>query len=549
MSYTAAQADAAWRQRITLVVEDATTQQTHKAEFVPVDMVRNGVTYIILYSMFATLLFVLLCAVLFKNGLSPQKRRLPFVWVLGVAMLGGLLGSTLNTVFWAYQLFGNVSENTMFRLWMSSTALLYLVPLVVHFAIQLRLLSFYPSTLASRKKRIAISILPSLMKIARITTISITLHNSAAAYRRFGFGLAVTGSANDTSNLFSLIFQLVDTVYASAFLLWRYWHLGRRDNELMQKKSSPVARWSKQLLFAIAFGYVLPTIYALALVIAKALDLSANDMGFMLVANVYVQAFGAVLASLSSAYKWRDERYTDELAPDNAVLPGMRNASDPFATGSTPTRDTRHLPALESVMSETGTSSRPAFFGSRFASRDARRHPASGLTSPASELSASGVPTIVTDGIGITGANGMQSGDVSPKSSALCHGASQNDYSTDAKRGALQYLNHLPTTGEDPTADHLPDAYPLPQNESRRSSDATLFAPSSSVDKLDKSAGRANLLGLEGNADSLAQSRPGSRPGTGGSGRIQRHGSGLSVPRDGSLREEEETASSNAHHA
>ncbi len=52
---------------------------------------------------------------------------------------------------------------------------------------------------------------------------------------------------------------------------------------------------------------------------------------------------------------------------------------------------------------------------------------------------------------------------------------------------------------------------------------------------------------LDGKPDTLPQGRPGSRPGTGGSGRIQRHGSGMSVPRDGSLREEEESISSSTH--
>ncbi|SPO19835.1 uncharacterized protein UTRI_00230_B [Ustilago trichophora] len=525
--------DIAWRHRILLVVENAANNQTSAAQYVPVELVRNGVTYIILYSMFATLLFVLLCAVLFKNGLSPQKRRLPFVWVLGFAMLGGLLGSTLNTVFWAYQLFGNVSEDTMFRLWMSSTAMLYIVPLITHFAIQLRLLSFYPPTLASRSKRIAISILPTLMKIARLTTISITLHNSSVAYRASGFGYTVSKAANDTSNLFTLIFQLVDTVYASVFLLWRYWHLGRRDNELMSKKSHPAVRWSKQIMFAIAFGYVLPTIYALALVLSKALSLSAVDMGFMLVANVYVQAFGAVLASLSSAYKWREDRFTDDLAPDNAVLPGMRDVNDPFATGATPTRDTRHTPALESIMSEASTPSRPNFLTSRLPSLDSRRRGASHLGGPANETSsfAPGVAPIVTDGIGVV-THGRHSGDISPKSSA--HHASEADKHTDVK-----YNTGTPGT-VDGISLEFPVAYALQQYESRRSSDATLFAPTGGMDKHDGPTRKASASLLDGNSPTPNASRPGSRPGSSGTGRIQRLGSSRSVPRDGSLQEVEE---------
>ncbi|KAJ1030445.1 hypothetical protein NDA16_001354 [Ustilago loliicola] len=519
--------DFAFRRRILLVVEDTASNQTRATQYVPVDLVRNGVTYIILYSMFATLLFVLLCAVLFKNGLSPQKRRLPFVWVLGIAMLGGLLGSTLNTVFWAYQLFGNVSEGTMFRLWMSSTAMLYLVPLITHVAIELRLLSFYPPTLASRRKRIAISIIPSLMKVARLTSICITLNRSAVAYHQHGFSVTVSKATNDISNLFTLIFQLVDTLYASAILLWRYWHLGRRDNELMSKKSHPFVRWAKQAGFAIAFGYVLPTIYALALVLSKALSLSPNDMGFMLVANVYVQAFGAVLASLSSAYKWREDRFTDDLAPDNAVLPGMRNANDPFATGATPTRETRHVPALESVISGSSTPSRPNFITSRLPSLDSRRR---GLNSNGSTTADAGLTSITIDGNGVTTPRGNTAGDISPKSSA--HQVS--DISTNEKRS--RYLpGSTPGTNTDGMSIDFPVTYVLQHHESRRSSDATLFASSGGLNE--KTDGKQP-------SSSSPSSRPGSRPGSSGTERIQRLDSSRSVPRDGSLQEEEESTGS-----
>ncbi|SJX60225.1 uncharacterized protein SRS1_11539 [Sporisorium reilianum f. sp. reilianum] len=532
--------DIAWRHRVLLVVKDAATNATQSAQYVPVELVRNGVTYIILYSMFATLLFVLLCAVLFKNGLSARKRRLLFIWVLGLAMLGGLLGSTLNTVFWAYQLFGNVSEDTMFRLWLSSTAVLYIVPLITHFAIQLRLLSFYPPTLASRKKRIAISILPSLMKLARLTTISITLSNAADAYSVYGFGYTVSRPANDTSNLFTLIFQLVDTVYASAFLLWRYWHLGRRDNELVQHKSHFAVRSLKQFMFAIAFGYVLPTIYALALVLSKALDLGAVDMGFMLVANVYVQAFGAVLASLSSAYKWREDRFTDDLGPDNAVLPGMRNASDPFANGLPPMRDARDAPALESVVSESSAPSRHNFVTSRLSSSDSRRQAAN--TTQTSEPNPSPLTPIRT-GVAASNAGGMQSGNVSPKSFGLRPSGSADDHSPNSKRGTAQFMAETPGTVDGISID-FPVAYALQQYDTRRSSDATLIAPSGGLDKSDAPAHKGSLSSPDAKQPTAPQSRPASRPNSAGTGRMQRHGSSRSVPRDGSLLEEEEITTS-----
>ena len=540
MSNVTWEQELAWRHRILFVVTNAATQQTQSAAYVPVELVRNGVTYIILYSMFATLLFVLLCAVLFKNGLSARKRRLPFVWVLGLAMLGGLFGSTLNTVFWAYQLFGTQTESTMFRLWLSSTAVLYIVPLITHFAIQLRLLSFYPPTLSSRKERIAISILPSLLKIARLVTITVTLSNASNTYHTHGFGYTVSKSANDTSNLFTLIFQLADTVYASFFLLWRYWHLGRRDNELMRKKSNLAVRWLKQSMFAIAFGYVLPTIYALALVLSKALNLAAVDMGFMLVANVYVQAFGAVLASLSSAYKWREDRFTDDLAPDNAVLPGMRNGSDPFTNGTIPTRDPRHGPAaIDPVMSETSSPPRPNFISSRLPSLDSRRLAANSAVIPPSESGPAGLTSIITDAPSSTG---MQSGNVSPKSIALRPSGSVEDHSPNPKRGASQYVTS-PGTADGISID-FPVTYALQQYDTRRSSDATLFAPSGGLDKSDAPLRQGSISLVDGKPASSPQSRPGSRPGSSGTGRIQRHGSSPSVPRDDSLIEEEETISS-----
>ncbi|KAN0066091.1 hypothetical protein ACQY0O_000184 [Thecaphora frezii] len=296
-------------------------------EYVPVALVRNGVTYIILYSMFATLLFVLLCAVLFKNGLSPQKRRLPVVWVLGLAMLGGLLGSTLNTVFWAYQLFGNAGPGSIYRLWMASTAMLYITPLVTHVAVQLRMMSFYPPTLASPRKRIAIVVFPTLAKIARAVLIVFTLVLSSSTYLGMTRGWADGGSKTDEINLSIFILQLADTLYASCILLWKFHCLGRRDKELMHENSHWSLGWLKQIMYALAFGYVLPTAYSLALVICKVVNIDPTALGYVLVANVYIQAFGAVLATLSRSHRWREDRFTSSYRPELAAdLPRTRRA-------------------------------------------------------------------------------------------------------------------------------------------------------------------------------------------------------------------------------
>ncbi|PWZ02838.1 hypothetical protein BCV70DRAFT_183259 [Testicularia cyperi] len=524
--------------RILVAVDQQTntTIPEHQlVQYVSVDLVRNGVTYIILYSMFATLLFVLLCAVLFKNGLSPHKRRLPVVWVLGLAMLGGLLGSTLNTVFWAYQLFGTASVDTMFRLWMSSTAVLYIVPLITHIAIQLRLMSFYPATLASRWKRIGISVVPTLVKIARLTTISITLHRCASTYQQIGFIQAVSQASDDTSNLFTLILQLVDNVYASFFLLWRYWHLGRkRDSELMSKKSHVVLRWTKQIMFAIAFGYVLPTVYALALVLSRGLELNAIDLGFMLVANVYVQAFGAVLATLSSSYRWREDRFTDRLAADNAVLPGMREARAPSNGLARHSDD----PALESNMGEVQVDNRrPQFLSSPFASLDSRSRGALSLVSPPL-TSAHAASTIGADGASTLG--GQLQGDVSPRTVTNTVRAPDG---TAVPKGMPQHSTASLDVGK--LSLDLEPRYQGEQLETRRSSDATLFtSPELGTGKGDGLSRKMSGPSAQASFASLSttsSSRPTSRPGSSGTGRMQRLGSNRSVPREGSLREEEES--------
>ncbi len=290
--------------------------------------------------------FSLSCSVPFSSRMVSVSRSVASLsfgcWVSPCSVVSSAPPSTPSS--------GPISSSAMFRktpcfrLWMSSTAVLYIVPLITHFAIQLRILSFYPPTLASCRKRVAISVLPSVMKVARLTTISVTLSNSASAYHSDGFGVTVSRSTNDVSNLLTLIFQLVDCLYASFFLLWRFCHLGRRDNELMSKKANPALRWSKQIMFAIAFGYVLlpfmhwhwsfpelciypPTTWASCL-----LRTSTSSIR---------RCLGFVDQCLQVERRSLHERS----CPRQRCLAGLRDANDPFATGPT-TRDSRHIPAL-----------------------------------------------------------------------------------------------------------------------------------------------------------------------------------------------------------
>ncbi len=78
--------------------DTSTTNTCDTGNAVPLSLVSTGIAYIILYSTLSTLLFVLLCAVFMKDGLSRSKRRAPVVWVLGASMMLGVLGSVLDTV-------------------------------------------------------------------------------------------------------------------------------------------------------------------------------------------------------------------------------------------------------------------------------------------------------------------------------------------------------------------------------------------------------------------------------------------------------------------
>jgi len=60
---------------------------------VSVGLVKVGVTYIILYSTLATLLFGMAALVLLRHGFNTRKRWLPQAWALGFSLVLGLIGS------------------------------------------------------------------------------------------------------------------------------------------------------------------------------------------------------------------------------------------------------------------------------------------------------------------------------------------------------------------------------------------------------------------------------------------------------------------------
>ncbi|PWN46862.1 hypothetical protein IE53DRAFT_371955 [Violaceomyces palustris] len=308
-----------------------TTTSIDDSIFVPTALVKAGVTYIILYSTLATLLFVLLCVVLLKDGLRAHKRKLPIFWTLGVAMIGGLLGSVLNTVFWATQLFGTADENLMFRFWMASSAMLYIVPLITHCAITMRIASFYPPSLAKAWKRASVIAFPVMIKVVRLAAIVMIMVYSSTYYHRWGFYSSNWGDVTGLDHWSTVIavLQFVDNLYATCFLSWKFYHFGRRSKSgLMLKRTAWFSQLLKQILFAMAFSYVLPTLFALGILICKVLPVRPQSLGYILVANVYVQIFGAVFALLSTAHRWREDRFTASLRPGASVVVPRTNGDE-----------------------------------------------------------------------------------------------------------------------------------------------------------------------------------------------------------------------------
>ncbi|EPQ32251.1 uncharacterized protein PFL1_00448 [Pseudozyma flocculosa PF-1] len=512
-------------------------------EYVPVSLVRSGVTYVILYSMFATLLFVLLCAVLFKNGLSPQKRRLPVVWVLGLAMLAGLLGSTLNTVFWAYQLFGDASTQSTYRLWISSTSMLYVTPLITHLALQLRLMSFYPAALASRRKRLTIAAFPTLLKFARIILIGFTLQLSSDAYLGMRSGWADGGRRTDTINLCIFVLQFADTFYASCFLLWKFHCMGRRDKDLMRENAHWSLAWLKQIMYAVAFGYVLPTLYSLGLVVCKIVNIDPTDLGYVLVANIYVQAFGAVLAMLSRSHRWREDRFINNYQPESiGRIPSRSHRSDRDPTsfvsvdGYGYRGDTlasmQEAEGSVPVSFDSQSSLNAAELGQARSSKaksrtsDFRLKRLMGGRSASEHAAAAANATAGSHSSGAVGRDGA-----SPRAQP---------------RAISPALPRLPT----PTADsaglqrlytEFPTDLDFDQLQERRSSDATLISGSQAA--LKGSCGKAAAAAAAtaaaasgqsperlSSSTSLSSSSHGSRPGSRGTDRMQRLGSSRSIP-------------------
>ena len=307
---------------------------------VPLALVQQGVAYIILYSTLSTLLFVLLCVLLMKDGLTAAKRRTPIAWVLGFSMLLGVIGSSLDTVraprsrargnmtdqawrvqvFWATQMLRNTSSaQQTASYYIASNAMLFIVPWVTRWAMTLRIASFYPDSLAGKRKRATVVAFPIAMQVINLVAFSIVLRDGYNLTRAAGGekGKLFSTADNVTRvggyrlmlDLLSYGAALATSLYFNVFMISKFAFLGGAKTQtspgLSSRPNNIIFTKLQQFGFFLAFSYLVPTSYLIALIVGFC-TFQGRPLGFMLVINVYVHVFSATLACLSGAAKWRN---------------------------------------------------------------------------------------------------------------------------------------------------------------------------------------------------------------------------------------------------
>ena len=418
--------------------------------------------------------------------------------------------------------------------------MLYLVPLITHVAIQMRIMSFYPPTLARRSKRIAISFLPTAFKIVRLLITILIVVFMSRNYKNGGERGALAAVETDRADtaLFSL--QLADTLYSSCILLWKFHHLGRRSEELMSKRSLSFWSWTQQVLYGIAFGYVVPTLFSLALLLCKIFLTDINKFGLILVSNVYVQSFGAVIACLSSSHRWREDRFTSSLVPGNSVIHGATFDDAETRDRSRASHIDKRFAISESYNS-VGLASQASAAHTSAEQGNGRVFQAAAANSACDTGTESRLPSsedAFTAGtsLGSDLPSHHEKSNNNPLSAAMQE-PFQHSRTEGVSLGGSPALSRKLSL-ESHAAARRHDA--LGQSEDRRSSDATLFPPFSAGET--NQSGESSPFGLKhlgkllpDGSGSAPNSRASSRPGTG-----RRLGSSHSVLLASKLEEEDE---------
>ncbi|CAD6886474.1 unnamed protein product [Tilletia caries] len=297
-------------------------------DMVSTDLVRTGVTFLLVYNYLAMFLFCLIAFVLMKNGLRvfSAKRFKPVFTVLGIAILMSLISSIMNSVFWASRLLHRSDRNSLDAFWLASITLVFLVPLVTQSALTIRIYALLPPMLASTRKRIMILACPVLLKVVRLIVLSVAM---AHTYRNIRNHAGMPANALYTSSnwgflMAELWFAFFDSLYASCFLLAVFLRSGRRnDSSLLVPSHGWLSGWLRLSLYACMFSFVVPTCFTFALAMAITLKVDEVVFGYLLIVNVILQNVGGLLATLSSQHRWRNSRFATSGMAHTPVTPNF----------------------------------------------------------------------------------------------------------------------------------------------------------------------------------------------------------------------------------
>ncbi|KAK0522587.1 hypothetical protein OC842_006418 [Tilletia horrida] len=295
---------------------------------VPTELVRKGVTFLLVYCYLATFLFCLIAVVLMKNGLQvfAGRRFVPVFAVLGCAIVMSLISSVMNSVFWASQLLDRSDRASLDAFWLASTTLIFFVPLVTQTALTIRMYAMLPPMLASTRKRCMILATPVLLKCIRLVVLSVAM---ASTYRVIRQRAIFPTSALYTTTTWDFLMAelwlaFFDSLYASSFLLGVFLRSGRRnDSSLLVPSSGWWSGWLKLSIYACLFSFMIPTCFSFALAMAISLKVDEVVFGYLLIVNVILQNMGGVLGTLSSQHKWRNSRFSTSGSAHTPTAPSF----------------------------------------------------------------------------------------------------------------------------------------------------------------------------------------------------------------------------------
>lgn len=292
----------------------------------PIELVKNGVSSIYTYTVFATITFCIQVQ-LFAFS-TPQTRRLPVFWILNLSIVLGYVACITSGLLEASSMYepnnaavGNVA------VWVVSDCILFFIPLVTDCSLPLRILAFYPPQVASWQKRAAVIAFPVLMKIPRLIVVSM-FTNVAVQNSSGGIAQAATALTHQPYAIIEWSMQLADTGYCTAFLLWKLHTFGSSNF-----RSKSLAAIIKRVAYTVLGTFFIPVCLTTAVIVCQASGLPPLQWSNTLVANVYVSVIGAVFCTLWSTIFQTQGKMTQNTSSDSR-LDSRRNKSSLFITSN-----------------------------------------------------------------------------------------------------------------------------------------------------------------------------------------------------------------------